>query len=260
MAAERLADELLGRRDEGRQDHVVRQDPLAVDLDAVDAPPLGQQPGHPGPRPHPSAVARDGRRDRRGHHVGHAAEERSDAQGVDALEVGAEGAEEGVRRVALRGEEVEPGGERDQHVVDGVLGDPVRPRLVADADPVERGGVGEVLRQAGGEEAGQGEAVEEGEQAEVPQRSSQGLEGVVQGGGAEHAVAPAVGQPDLDLVLPVDDLVDVDARPAQEVGEGLVEAEDAVEPGLDLHPDLVPGGGAAADHRARFQQQYLIAA
>ena len=235
---------------------MIGRDARAADLDPDHAPAIGQQPGDLGPRPHLPALADDRRRERPAHHLGHAAEERADAQGEQAGQIGAEGAEEGVGRVPFGGQEVEAGGQRDQRVADGVLRHPGGLRLLAHADPVEGGRVAEVLEQAGGQESGEGETVEQREQLEVAEDPAESLERIVERRRAEDAAAAPVGQADLDLVLPVDDVVEADAGLAQESGEGRVEPEDAVEPGLHHHPPLVPGRGPAADDRGGLQHQH----
>src|SRR5262249_33987447 len=62
VVAERLADELLGRRERGRQDNVVCRDLLSSAHDSRHTLPVGQEPGNLGVRPHISPVAANRRR------------------------------------------------------------------------------------------------------------------------------------------------------------------------------------------------------
>src|SRR4029453_13306869 len=113
--------------------------------------------------------------------------------------------------------------------VDRVLRHPPGGRLFPDADLVQRGGSAEILQETSRQETRQREAIQQGEDIKVAQAPRQGPDRIVQGGRTKHPTATPVRQADLDLILPTDDVVDVEASLVQEVREGRVEPKDTVE-------------------------------
>lgn len=101
-------------------------------------------------RAHLAAALGDGRSDRRAHHVGHPAHVRAQPHLVDARHAGVEEAEEEAGRETLGRNEEEPGGQRHQQVVDGLVAHPVGLGVGDDGVVVELVEFPHVVAQAGG--------------------------------------------------------------------------------------------------------------
>src|SRR4051794_25032666 len=123
-------------------------DPFTSGLDADGPAILDEKAGDGGSGADLATVARNCGRHGSGHYVRHAAEKCADSDIQNSRQVGSDRPEEGVRGIAVGREEEQAGGERDQDVMDGAVGDAVQAGRPGGGGSVGGGGGG------GGEKGG----------------------------------------------------------------------------------------------------------